>query len=174
MFKSLLNHGIFYGVTIYILLNKVDLFRRMISRIPISDYFPDYTGDADCFSACKFFADSFMSISKSQKATTQIFPMSAVDSKSVRDVSLCVRDLLESASVDKCFSGRDSSDSDSSESHPPERVYNRITAWSWAAMDPDLIRERRTYMETVSQSGAQSRKSLAETNGTSESSRELV
>ena len=155
MFRSLLNHGVFCGVTIYILLNKVDLFRHMISRIPISDYFPDYTGGADCFNACKFFADNFMSIGKYQNATTNIFPMSAVDSESVRDVWLCIRDLLKIDSTGKPLSEWAFGDSGLSERHSPERVEKWTTAWSWAEMDPDLIRERRSYMKTVSQSDAQ-------------------
>lgn len=173
LFQSLLRLDIFHRVEIYILLNKVDVFRRMISRVPVSEYFPDYAGGTDCFNACKFFADSFMSISNSRKATTHIFPMSAVDSISVRDVALCVRDLLESDSFEKCLLGRGSSHRNPSRRHPPEpswRPYNRITAWSWAAMDPDISRGRETYMMTASQSGARSQKPRpTETNGTSES-----
>lgn len=150
LFKSLLNLGIFNRVNIYVLLNKVDIFQRMISKVTISDYFPGYTGGADCFNACKFFADKFYSISHrySRQSETNIFPISAVDSESVSDVALCVRDLLERDSLK-----RDLSQIDSWNGASPERnrgPYDRVTAWSWAAMDPDFSRERRTYMETYS------------------------
>lgn len=144
LFESLLNLGIFDRMNIYILLNKVDIFQRVISKVPISDYFPGYIGGADCFNACKFFADKFFSISHlrgSRKSSTSVFPITAVDSKSVLDVGLCIGDLSES------FWG----------------LYNRVTAWSWAAMDPDLSRERRTYMETFSSLGDREQERLMET-----------
>lgn len=129
LFRSLLKLRIFDRVNIYILLNKVDIFRRMISRTPISDYFSDYTGGADLFNACKFFADKFFTISNFHKVTTNIFPTSAVDAEAVLDLLVCLRD--------------------SSERDPSKRNLdpkNWATAWSWAAMDPGFSRERRSYM----------------------------
>ena len=120
LFKSLQNAGIFSHVKVNILLNKVDIFRRVITKFPISDYFNDYTGGVDCFYACKFFADKFFKV---HPATSRVvLPVSAVDSESVSDVALCIRDLFD-------LDG-----------------YHGVTAWSWAAMDPDFSRERRSYM----------------------------
>ena len=149
LFKSLQNLGIFRRVNIHILLNKVDIFQRTISKIPISDYFPEYTGGADCFNACKFFADKFLSISNFREATTNVFPISAVDAESVLDVSSCIRQSSERY-LGSC---------------------NRLTAWSWAAMDPDFSRERRDYMKTE-MSGDQEPKPLRKANIISESSAE--
>ena len=130
LFKSIHNLGIFRRVNIHILLNKVDIFQRTISKIPISDYFPEYTGGADCFNACKFFADKFISISNDnfREAETTIFPISAVDAESVSNVSSYIR-RHERPSSERYL-----------------RAPNMPTAWSWAAMDPDSSREHKSYM----------------------------
>ena len=145
LYNSLKALDTFKQKKVYVLLNKVDIFRRMISEIAISDYFFDYTGGADPFNACKFFADKFSG------ATTKIYPMSAVDSASVSDVCLCIRDSLERDLVYRNFikrllSRRDSSQRDSSE--PGFGSYISVTAWSWASMDLEDSRERRDYMMT--------------------------
>ena len=127
LLKSIQNLDIFRGMHIYILLNKVDIFQRTISKDPISDYFPGYTGGADCFNACKFFADKFFSVSNGNLWT--IFPISAVDPGSVSDVSSCIRQR-ERPSSERYL-----------------EASNWQTAWSWAVMDPDNSRERRSYMQ---------------------------
>lgn len=131
LLESLQKLGIFRKMNIYILLNKVDIFQRMISKIPISDFFPGYTGGTDCFNACKFFADKFFSISDDnfpRARTTTIYPISAVDAESVSYVSSCIRQHERLSSKRDFFAP------------------NMLTAWSWAAMDPDLSRERTSYM----------------------------
>ena len=130
LFKSIHNLDIFRRVNIHILLNKVDIFQRTISKIPISDYFPEYTGGADCFNACKFFADKFFSISNEnpREAETTIFPVSAVKAESVLDTLSCIAQHERPSS--ERYSGGP----------------NMLTARSWAAMDPDVSRERRSYM----------------------------
>ena len=126
LFESILKLGIFRRKSIYILLNKVDIFQRTISEIPISNYFPEYTGGANCYNACKFFADKFFSIGIGSHPA--IFPLSAVDRMSVLNVSSCIRHYEE-------FSSKLYLDS----------RYNQ-PAWSWAKMNLNLSRERRSYM----------------------------
>ncbi len=126
LLKSFVRLGGFKSVKIYILLNKLDISAGKITRIPIANFFPEYTGGTDCFAACKFFADMFYTVGCRLGTTPYVFPISAVSRDSMKDVSLSIRDLIE-----------------------PCRTYNFTTAWSWAAMDPGLRRERRTYMQTI-------------------------
>ena len=62
VFESLLNHNSLKYVPVFLLLNKADMFERTIIRHSISSYFGDYTGDADYFKACRFFADRFAAL----------------------------------------------------------------------------------------------------------------
>lgn len=46
-------------IPIILLLNKTDVLEQFLTKDPISDYFQEYTAGANCFQACKFFADKF-------------------------------------------------------------------------------------------------------------------
>ena len=87
--------GMFRNVNLFILLNKVDIFQEMIAESPISDLYPEYTGGADCFKACKFFAEKFYKIGSRMSANTHILTSCAVDSQSMKDVAQCIKDVVE-------------------------------------------------------------------------------
>ena len=126
LFQSLKELGGFERVHVFVLLNKIDIFEQLITEIPISDFYPEYTGGADLFKACRFFADKFYDIGKHLGLTTSVYPMSAVNPGSVKDVAICIRNSL--------ISGR-SADS-------------FVTARSWDALDWGFKRSRRSYMQT--------------------------
>ena len=59
IFEYITRLKIFKDIPIIILLNKTDVLEQLITKNPISDYFQEYTAGANCFEACKFFADKF-------------------------------------------------------------------------------------------------------------------
>ncbi|KAL6718265.1 hypothetical protein ACLMJK_004353 [Lecanora helva] len=127
LLRSLKKLGGFKPAKLCILLNKIDVFKQMLPRIPISQFFPDYTGGIDLFDACKFFADKFYDIGLSVGCDVHVFPISAVHGDSVCDISIYISDSLKPY---------DSSDGEA-------------TSWPWAKMDPDFSREHRNYMQAV-------------------------
>src|SRR4051794_27105646 len=44
LFDSVVNSRWFMRTSIILFLNKVDLFKQKLSRSPLSNYFPDYSG----------------------------------------------------------------------------------------------------------------------------------
>ena len=46
-------------VPIILILNMTDVLEQLITTRPISDYFEDYTGGANCLEARRFFANKF-------------------------------------------------------------------------------------------------------------------
>ena len=140
LFRLLQKLGGFERLHVFILLNKIDIFEHLITQVSISDFYPEYTGSANLFEACRFFADKFYDIGKHLGLTTSVYPMSAVDPGSVQDVATCIRDSL--------ISGR-SADS-------------FVTARSWDALDRDLKRGRRSYMETSIPFGVRERPKSSE------------
>ncbi|KAG6888457.1 Guanine nucleotide-binding protein subunit alpha [Termitomyces sp. Mi166 len=58
--------------SVILFLNKIDLFAEKISRSPLSDYFPDYTGGDNYDAACEYLLRRFVSLNQSA-ATKQIY-----------------------------------------------------------------------------------------------------
>ena len=44
LFESVINSRWFLRTSIILFLNKIDLFRVKLPKVPLSDYFPEYTG----------------------------------------------------------------------------------------------------------------------------------
>ncbi|CAG8510257.1 8172_t:CDS:2 [Diversispora eburnea] len=47
LFESVINSLWFLRTSIILILNKIDLFRAKLSRVPLEQYFPDYSGGSD-------------------------------------------------------------------------------------------------------------------------------
>ncbi|KAL8662681.1 MAG: hypothetical protein Q9202_004465, partial [Teloschistes flavicans] len=62
LFESLLKMPELADTTVFLFLNKADLFETTILREPISDYFPDYTGGADYWKGTQYFANKFAAL----------------------------------------------------------------------------------------------------------------
>ena len=66
-------------VPIILLLNQTDVLERLITIRPISEYFEDYTGGANFFHACQFFADKFARSDQRVLGNLRIYGTCAVD-----------------------------------------------------------------------------------------------
>ncbi|KAI8978150.1 guanine nucleotide binding protein, alpha subunit [Pilobolus umbonatus] len=68
LFESICNSKWFIHTTMILLLNKIDLFKKKLSRSKISDYFPDYTGPpTDVEQAKEFFRNRFIRLNHNEK-----------------------------------------------------------------------------------------------------------
>lgn len=69
-------------VPIILLLNMTDVLEQLITIRPISDYFEDYTGGANCFQACRFFANKFAESDQRVVGNLRIYGTCAVEESS--------------------------------------------------------------------------------------------
>ena len=76
----------FDNVPIIILLNKTDMLEQLINTRPISDYFKEYTAGANCFQACKFFADKFVKSCHRAVGDLRIYGTCAVQESGFREI----------------------------------------------------------------------------------------
>lgn len=65
LFDSICNSRWFVRTSIILFLNKIDLFREKITRSPIANFFPDYTGGTDLQAACDYFSSRFVGLNQS-------------------------------------------------------------------------------------------------------------
>ena len=64
LFDSVVNSRWFVRTSIILFLNKVDLFRSKLGRIPLSNYFPDYSGGNDVNRAAKYLLWRFNQVNR--------------------------------------------------------------------------------------------------------------
>ena len=89
-FESLTRLRMVEYVPIILFLNQTDVLERMITTRPISNYFEDYTGGANCFQACRFFAKKFATSDQRVVGNLRIYGTCAVDESSFRGPLKCL------------------------------------------------------------------------------------
>ena len=125
-FESLTRLEIVKYVPIILLLNQTDVLERLITIRPISEYFEDYTGGANCFYACHFFADKFAKSDQRMFGNLRIYGTCAVDQD-------CFEGTLEGLeSRSPRYNGTDRSVSNSVAKPPVDERYEESFSW------PDL------------------------------------
>lgn len=78
-------------VPIILILNMTDVLEQLITTRPISDYFEDYTGGANCFQACRFFANKFAQSDRRFVGNLRIYGTCAVEESSFRGTLKCLQ-----------------------------------------------------------------------------------
>lgn len=71
LFESVVNSRWFLRTTIILFLNKIDIFRQKIKKIPLKRYFPDYKGGTDANEAARYILERFH---QTNRAKLSIFP----------------------------------------------------------------------------------------------------
>ncbi|ORE06055.1 heterotrimeric G-protein alpha subunit, GPA3-like protein [Rhizopus microsporus var. microsporus] len=71
LFESVVNSRWFVRTSIILFMNKIDIFRKKIKKIPLQKYFPDYGGGPDQEKAARYI---LWRISQTNRAKLQIFP----------------------------------------------------------------------------------------------------
>jgi len=93
LFEDIVNCPPFKTIPFIIFLNKTDLFREKLEKVPLNTLFSDYNGGTDFDKACEFVKNKFLSQIKSDKS---IYPhyTCAVSTENIKIVFKDVRDTL--------------------------------------------------------------------------------
>ncbi|KAL1921689.1 uncharacterized protein VTP21DRAFT_10331 [Calcarisporiella thermophila] len=93
LFESVINSRWFLRSSVILFLNKFDIFKQKLPRVPLSRYFPDYYGGADVSKAIKYIAWRFSSMNR---ARLNIYPhvTTAIDSSNIRLVFVAVKETI--------------------------------------------------------------------------------
>lgn len=78
LFESISKLERFKSVPIILMLNKMDLLEQRMKDDPIAEYYPEYSGDSDPITACRFFAGKFSQLDRRLPEYLKILVTSAV------------------------------------------------------------------------------------------------
>ncbi|KAJ7822052.1 guanine nucleotide-binding protein alpha-3 subunit [Mycena leptocephala] len=93
LFQSVINSRWFLRTSIILFLNKIDLFRGKLGKVPLERYFPEYTGGPNINKATKYVLWRFM---QENRAQLSVFPhiTQATDTKNIRLVFAAVKETI--------------------------------------------------------------------------------
>jgi hypothetical protein len=95
LFDAICNNKFFSDTSMILFLNKTDLFAQKISRIPLKNYFPEYTGaDGDAAEAKEYIKRLFLQQNKSDKKQIYCHFTCATDTRNIRHVFDAVSDIV--------------------------------------------------------------------------------
>lgn len=66
LFQSVINSRWFLRTSIILFLNKIDVFKQKLPKVPLDKYFNEYTGGADVNKAAKYILWRFMQLNKAR------------------------------------------------------------------------------------------------------------
>lgn len=93
LFQSIVTSRWFVNTSIVLFLNKKDIFQRKITKVPLTDYFPDYTGGRDYNRATDFIKQKFLGLNVNK---LQIYPYltEATDTTNINLVFAAVKETV--------------------------------------------------------------------------------
>ncbi|KAH8735651.1 guanine nucleotide-binding protein alpha-3 subunit [Ilyonectria robusta] len=93
LFDSVVNSRWFMRTSIILFLNKVDIFKLKLSRSPLGNYFPDYSGGNDVNKAAKYLLWRFNQVNR---AHLNLYPhlTQATDTSNIRLVFAAVKETI--------------------------------------------------------------------------------
>ncbi|KAG9051660.1 Guanine nucleotide-binding protein alpha-2 subunit [Tulasnella sp. UAMH 9824] len=71
LFESIVNSHYFSRAYVFLLLDKIDVFKAKLARVPLERYFPEYTGGTDSNEAAKYILRKF---TEANRAKLSIYP----------------------------------------------------------------------------------------------------
>ncbi|KAI8621249.1 guanine nucleotide binding protein, alpha subunit [Chytriomyces sp. MP71] len=94
LFDSIVNHPIFKSTPILLFLNKIDMFKKKVDKVPISNYFPKFEGANESSAGKEYFARLFLSRNKYQERRVYVHFTWATDTKQIRRVLETVYQII--------------------------------------------------------------------------------
>ncbi|KAK4698947.1 hypothetical protein P7C70_g7322, partial [Phenoliferia sp. Uapishka_3] len=93
LFESVINSRWFLRTSIILFLNKIDLFKAKLPKVPLSRYFPEYTGGADVNKGAKYILWRFTQLNR---ARLSIYPhlTQATDTSNIRLVFAATKETI--------------------------------------------------------------------------------
>ena len=94
LFDTICNHRSFGNTSMILFLNKTDLFRKKIEKIPITICFPDYNGESTFDQAATFIQEKFESLNRHKEKVIYTHFTCATDISNVQFVLNAVSDVI--------------------------------------------------------------------------------
>lgn len=95
LFESILSLPWFKKSSIILFLNKIDLFKEKIADKPISEYFPDYMGEAGDYDAgSAYFAKKFKGLNRTSDREIYVHYTNATDTNLLKITMQSVQDTI--------------------------------------------------------------------------------
>ncbi|EDO18389.1 hypothetical protein Kpol_1013p63 [Vanderwaltozyma polyspora DSM 70294] len=93
LFDNIVNSRWFARTSVVLFLNKVDLFAEKLKRVPLENYFPDYTGGQDINKAAKYILWRFVQLNR---ANLNIYPhvTQATDTSNIKLVFAAIKETI--------------------------------------------------------------------------------
>ncbi|KZS94899.1 guanine nucleotide binding protein, alpha subunit [Sistotremastrum niveocremeum HHB9708] len=93
LFESVINSRWFMRTSIILFLNKIDVFKQKLPKVPLERYFPEYTGGPDISKAAKYILWKFV---QANRAQLTIYPhlTQATDTSNIRLVFAAVKETI--------------------------------------------------------------------------------
>ncbi|KAH6897831.1 heterotrimeric G-protein alpha subunit, GPA3-like protein [Coprinopsis sp. MPI-PUGE-AT-0042] len=93
LFESVINSRWFLRTSIILFLNKIDVFKNKLPKVPLERYFPEYTGGTDINKAAKYILWKFM---QANRARLSVYPhlTQATDTTNIRLVFAAVKETI--------------------------------------------------------------------------------
>lgn len=93
LFESVVNSRWFTRTSIILFLNKIDIFKQKIPRIPLANFFEEYSGGNDINKAAKYILWRF---TQTNRAKLSIYPhlTQATDTSNIRLVFAAVKETI--------------------------------------------------------------------------------
>ncbi|CAD6576463.1 MAG: Guanine nucleotide-binding protein alpha-2 subunit [Tremellales sp. Tagirdzhanova-0007] len=93
LFESVINSRWFLRTSVILFLNKIDVFKQKLPKVPLVTYFPEYTGGADINKAAKYILWRF---TQTNRARLSVYPhlTQATDTSNIRLVFAAVKETI--------------------------------------------------------------------------------
>ncbi|TFK68997.1 heterotrimeric G-protein alpha subunit, GPA3-like protein [Pluteus cervinus] len=93
LFESVINSRWFLRTSIILFLNKIDVFKNKLPKVPLERFFPEYTGGTDINKAAKYILWRFM---QANRARLSVYPhlTQATDTTNIRLVFAAVKETI--------------------------------------------------------------------------------
>ncbi|KAH9061752.1 G-protein alpha subunit [Lactarius deliciosus] len=93
LFESVVNSRWFLRTSIILFLNGIEEFKVKLSKVPLEDYFPEYTGGTDANKGAKYILWRFM---QTNRARLDVYPhiTDVFDTSSIRLVFVTVKETI--------------------------------------------------------------------------------
>ncbi|VDB95884.1 unnamed protein product [Peniophora sp. CBMAI 1063] len=93
LFDSVINSRWFLRTSIILFLNKIDVFKSKLPKVPLEKFFPEYTGGSDVNKGAKYILWRFM---QTNRARLSVYPhiTQATDTSNIRLVFVTVKETI--------------------------------------------------------------------------------
>jgi len=94
LFESVINSRWFLRTSVILFLNKIDVFKQKLPKVPLVHYFPEYTGGADINKAAKYILWRF---TQTNRARLSVYPhlTQATDTSNVSGIPTCPENVVD-------------------------------------------------------------------------------